>query len=192
MVKNLLASSGDVGSNLGKEDPLEEETAAHSSILAWKIPRQRRLAGYSPWGRKELDRLSNWVHTHPHTHYYVSKATFNYIYTFENEIFIHKLLSKCINLLKHTHSWIVWIIFKMYSILSVVLQKCLFFFLTCTHYLFIYFWLHWAFSSFREWGLLSSHGAPTSQCRGFSRCGAWAVGTWALVVMAQGLIGCRA
>jgi len=59
VVKNLPASSGDVGSNLGKEDPLEEETAAHSSILAWKIPRQRRLAGYSPWGRKELDRLSN-------------------------------------------------------------------------------------------------------------------------------------
>ena len=26
-----------VGS-LGREDPLEEETAAHSSILAWRIP----------------------------------------------------------------------------------------------------------------------------------------------------------
>ena len=28
--------------------------ATHSSILAWKIP-QRSLAGYSPWGHKELD-----------------------------------------------------------------------------------------------------------------------------------------
>ena len=25
--------------SLGREDPLEEEMAAHSSILAWKIPR---------------------------------------------------------------------------------------------------------------------------------------------------------
>ena len=28
--------------------PLEEEMATHSSILAWKIPWQRSLAGYSP------------------------------------------------------------------------------------------------------------------------------------------------
>jgi len=33
------------------EDPLEEGLATHSSILAWRIP----LAGYSPWGHKELD-----------------------------------------------------------------------------------------------------------------------------------------
>ena len=81
---------------------------------------------------------------------------------------------------------------NVFNTFSSFTKMSFFFFLTCTHYLFIYFWLHWAFSSFREWGLLSSHGAPTSQCRGFSRCGAWAVGTWALVVMAQGLIGCRA
>ena len=29
--------------------------ATHSSILGWKIPGQRSLAGYSLWGRKELD-----------------------------------------------------------------------------------------------------------------------------------------
>ena len=28
----------DVGSIPGREDPLEEEMATHSSILAWKIP----------------------------------------------------------------------------------------------------------------------------------------------------------
>ena len=28
----------DVGSSLGPEDPLEEGTAAHSSILVWRIP----------------------------------------------------------------------------------------------------------------------------------------------------------
>ena len=36
-VKNLPANSGDAGSSLGWEDPLEEETATHSSILAWRI-----------------------------------------------------------------------------------------------------------------------------------------------------------
>ena len=39
--KNLLASAGDSengGLILGWEDPLEEEVATHSSILAGKIP----------------------------------------------------------------------------------------------------------------------------------------------------------
>ena len=40
---------------LGQEDPLEEELATHSSILAWKITYgQRSLAGYSPRDCKEL------------------------------------------------------------------------------------------------------------------------------------------
>ena len=43
-----------VGS-LGWEDPLEKEMATYSSILTWRIPWTRSLAGYSPWGRKELD-----------------------------------------------------------------------------------------------------------------------------------------
>ena len=37
-VKNLSANAGDVGLIPGQEDPLEEETATHSGILAWKIP----------------------------------------------------------------------------------------------------------------------------------------------------------
>ena len=41
--------------SLGWEDPLAKEMATHSSILAWKIPRQRSLVGYSPWGCKESD-----------------------------------------------------------------------------------------------------------------------------------------
>ena len=42
MVKNPPANAGDtgnVGSILGWEDPLKEEVATHSSILAWKILR---------------------------------------------------------------------------------------------------------------------------------------------------------
>ena len=41
VVKNPPASAGDarnVSSILGREDPLQQEMAAHSSILAWRIP----------------------------------------------------------------------------------------------------------------------------------------------------------
>ena len=41
--------------SLGQEDPQEKEMVTHSSILAWRIPGQRSLAGYSPRGRKESD-----------------------------------------------------------------------------------------------------------------------------------------
>ena len=71
--------------SLGQEDILEEEITTYSSILIWRIPQTeqpgqlqsmgllrfghkngnpllpgeshgwRSLAGYSPWGRKELD-----------------------------------------------------------------------------------------------------------------------------------------
>ena len=36
--KESACSSGDTGSVPGSEDPLEEEMANHSSILAWRIP----------------------------------------------------------------------------------------------------------------------------------------------------------
>ena len=39
----------------GQEDPLEEGMVTHSSILAWRIPWQRSLVGYSPRGFEELD-----------------------------------------------------------------------------------------------------------------------------------------
>ena len=41
VVKNLPANAGDIEmqvQSLGQEDPLKEETATHSSILAWRIP----------------------------------------------------------------------------------------------------------------------------------------------------------
>ena len=40
---------------LGGEDPLEKETATHSSILAWRIPWTRSLVCYGPQGRRESD-----------------------------------------------------------------------------------------------------------------------------------------
>ena len=39
--------------SLVQEDPLEEEMATHSSILAWKIPWTEETGG--PWGHKELE-----------------------------------------------------------------------------------------------------------------------------------------
>ena len=36
----------------GREDPLEEEMAIHSSFIAWKIPWTEEPGGYSPWGTK--------------------------------------------------------------------------------------------------------------------------------------------
>ena len=42
--------------SLGREDPLEEEMAIHSSILAWKIPWTEEPGGlYSPYCQKESD-----------------------------------------------------------------------------------------------------------------------------------------
>ena len=63
MIKNPLAMQEKWVRSLGQEDPLEEEMATHSCILAWRIQYscpvfygQRSLASYSPWGRKESDR----------------------------------------------------------------------------------------------------------------------------------------
>ena len=38
MVKNLPAKQETQVQSLGWEDPLQEEMATHSSILAWEIP----------------------------------------------------------------------------------------------------------------------------------------------------------
>ena len=40
--------------SLGREDPLEEEMATHSSVLAWRIPWIEETGGYSLWGRRRL------------------------------------------------------------------------------------------------------------------------------------------
>ena len=59
VVKNPPANVGDkrdTGRSLGREDPLEEGVATHSSILAWRIPwteEPDRL--HSPWGHKVSD-----------------------------------------------------------------------------------------------------------------------------------------
>ena len=40
--------------SLGQEDPLEEEMATHSSILAWEIPRTGELGGLQSVGLQRV------------------------------------------------------------------------------------------------------------------------------------------
>ena len=42
-----------------REDPLEEEMATHSSILAWEILGTEELSGLKAMGSQELEQLSN-------------------------------------------------------------------------------------------------------------------------------------
>ena len=42
--------------SLGGEDPLEEGTTTHSSILAWRIPWTEEPGSYSLWGHTESDK----------------------------------------------------------------------------------------------------------------------------------------
>ena len=45
MVKNLPANAGDTVQFQGQEDPLEEEMAPNSSIIAWESPWTEELDG---------------------------------------------------------------------------------------------------------------------------------------------------
>ena len=38
--------------SLGQGDPLEEEMAIRSSVLAWEIAWTEEPGGYSPWGHR--------------------------------------------------------------------------------------------------------------------------------------------
>ena len=53
-VKNPRAMQETRVQSLGREFALEEETATHSSILAWRIP-WTEAGGYSPLGLKESE-----------------------------------------------------------------------------------------------------------------------------------------
>ena len=50
MVKNLPAMQETWVPSLGQEDPLEEEMAAHSSVLAWRSPWTEEPGGLQSTG----------------------------------------------------------------------------------------------------------------------------------------------
>ena len=49
--------------SLGQEDPLEKETATHSSILAWRIPWKEEPGGLQSTGHKQPDTTER-LHLH--------------------------------------------------------------------------------------------------------------------------------
>ena len=68
-VKNLPAVQEICLQSLGWEDTLKKGMIAHSSILAWRIPGQRSLASYSPWGCKNQTWLSDFTTTTTTLHF---------------------------------------------------------------------------------------------------------------------------
>ena len=54
MVKNLPAMQKTQVQSLGEKDPLEKESAAHSSILAWRIPWTEKPAGLPFMGSQRV------------------------------------------------------------------------------------------------------------------------------------------
>ena len=58
MVKNMPAMQTWVQS-LGPEDPLEKEMAAHSSILAWRIPKNPMDRG--AWWATDPEVAKSWT-----------------------------------------------------------------------------------------------------------------------------------
>ena len=55
MVKNLPAMQETKIQSLGPEDPQEKEMAAHSSILAWRIPCKEEPGALQSMGSQESD-----------------------------------------------------------------------------------------------------------------------------------------
>ena len=51
--------------SLGQEDPLEEEMATHSSVLAWRIPWSEEPGGLQSMGSQRIGH--GWACTHTHT-----------------------------------------------------------------------------------------------------------------------------
>ena len=63
--------------SLGREDPLEEEMASHSSILVWKIPRTEEPGGLKSMGLQRVEQnRTNLESTHAQ---YFSPQLFNKI-----------------------------------------------------------------------------------------------------------------
>ena len=77
--------------SLDREDPPEEEMAAHCSILAWKTPWTEEPGKlYSPWGHKESDTTEYArarAHTHTHTHTHTCLLVINCIIFIPEQVF---------------------------------------------------------------------------------------------------------
>ena len=76
--------------SLGWEDPLEKETATHSSILDWRIPRTEET-GRCPWCRKESD-TTEWLSLFTYVIYKWSKTTKLFCCTYISICIVYKVI----------------------------------------------------------------------------------------------------
>ena len=83
------------GSIPGQGDPLEEEMASHSRILAWRIPWTEEPGGIQSMGSKRVEY--SWAHTHSLTHIHPPSALlsqlFSFLFTLISVAFALKIIS---------------------------------------------------------------------------------------------------
>ena len=92
--------------SLGQEDPLEEEMATHSSILAWENPMDRGACWDMFRGvTKSRTQLSVWAHTHVKRYTHVCSANILLLYNCKtNAKYKHlssRFLSRKVMRIKH-------------------------------------------------------------------------------------------
>ena len=68
-------SAGDLSLIPGRENPLEKEMAAHSSILAWEIPWTEEPRGLQSIGSQELDTALQLNYHHQHGIHWIPITT---------------------------------------------------------------------------------------------------------------------
>ena len=66
---------------LGREDPLEEGMATHSSTVVWRIPWTEEPGGLQSIGlQRVIHKYSNLAHTHKHIYINIYWLSYIYIY----------------------------------------------------------------------------------------------------------------
>ena len=65
--------------SLDQEDPLEEEMATHSSILAWRIPRTEEPGGLQSMGLKKSQARPSDCHTHRTLYFGICIASMDWV-----------------------------------------------------------------------------------------------------------------
>ena len=79
--------------SLNQEDPLEQEMATHSSILAWRIPWTEGPGGYRLWKCKDIIEQLN---THTHQSIAVSILFFHNCLLIQTKLnLVQRILLKC-------------------------------------------------------------------------------------------------
>ena len=68
LVKNPPASTGNTSLILDQEDSLEEDTATHSSLLAWQIPWTGEPDGLQSIGSQRVKHNRATEHKNKHTY----------------------------------------------------------------------------------------------------------------------------